>query len=128
VDLWVLADWIGRASPLIALAIVGLGGIVLWRLWPIFAPRSDVAALHARLDAHEKRHEQVAARLDRGEARFNALETHIESLPTARDIQALRDTLADVRAELAGFRESNVWLREQVQLLVRHELNGGGNG
>jgi len=107
---------------------------VLWRLGRIFASRAEVGVLAAGLKKdlaqyradHEQKHAEITARLDRGEARFAGLETHLSHLPTARDIQDVRDTMAALRAEMAAVRETHSWIREQVQLLVRHELSEGG--
>lgn len=124
-----IVDWIAGLGAWAGLVITGIVGIVLWRVWPLFAPRREVDAVRQDIrqwrETHGREHAEVTARLDRGEARFAHLEGRIDSLPTARDIQALRDTLADLRAELAAVRETNVWIRDQVQLLVRHELEGG---
>ncbi|WP_299440195.1 DUF2730 family protein [uncultured Rhodospira sp.] len=130
-DVWDVIEWSGKVAPLAALVLSLLITGVLWRLGRVFASQTDVHTLRRDVLAwqadHKQAHADIAGRLDRGEARFANVESHLAYLPTARDLQDVRETMSALRAEMAAVRETHVWIREQVQLLVRHELNEGSD-
>ncbi|KAA5603761.1 DUF2730 family protein [Roseospira marina] len=135
-DLWQIADWIiglGAWAGLIATAIVG---VVLWRMWPVFAPRHEVEAVRADIrswrDQHVAAHGDITARLDRGEARFQRLESRIEGLPTHADLTALTTMVGEVSAQtreigarLDGLAELTKRLDRSLDLLTEDRLAQG---
>ncbi|MQX36832.1 DUF2730 family protein [Roseospira navarrensis] len=138
-DLWRVADWIVGAGAWAGLISVAVVGFVLWRMWPVFTPRSDVNALRRDVqdwrDRHAEAHAEITARLDRGEARFQRLESRIEGLPTHADLTALTTMVAEgsaqtreVAARLDGLSHLAGRLERSLDLLTEHELARGRGG
>ncbi|MBB4267779.1 DUF2730 family protein [Roseospira visakhapatnamensis] len=131
-----LLDWLAGLGAWAGLITMAGLGVVLWRLWPVFAPRSDVSALATDVrrwrDAHGGAHVEITQRLDRGEARFARLEARIEGLPTHADMTALTTLVAEVGGQvrelngrLDGLTRVSTRLERSVDMLMENELAQG---
>jgi len=119
------ADWAVGLGAWAGLAATAIVGIVLWRMWPVFTPRRDVDALRADVLDHGRR-------LDRGDARFQRLESHMEGLPRHTDLTALTTMVGEVSAQtrevaarLDGLAHLTTRLDRSLDLLTENELARG---
>lgn len=130
-DITTIKDWLPIAGPVIASLCIPA---ILWWGTRVFATRTDLAAVHVRLDRHE-------SRLDQGEHRFRELgemvhETSraaVNATAAAERAAKAADKVADMQVALAtvtGKIETLTAVLDRVEkhadLLVRGHLDTGG--
>ncbi len=137
-----LAMQIGQvAAVIVAIA----APVLVWRLQRVFPTRVELGALDDRVleverglstkadkavvneyrDAHLKLHEALTRQLGEIEDDVLQLKVRVDALPTKDDIGGLRTMLAEVQSDIRNQATSLAWLKEGLDVLVKHEIGGG---
>jgi hypothetical protein len=109
--------------------IAAVGTVTMWGMSHSTVSAKDFADY---LDRHEKRHDALDQRLERGERKFATVDADMKHAPGNQDVNDLRNDIADLKGSMralsvgANALESRVaHIEHQVDRLVDFHLQGG---
>lgn len=122
-------DWVMVALEITSLVgglLGALAGAVIWVTRNTFVTKT---ALQDRFEEHDERHVALDTRLAKGDSRFAVIETELQHLPKAADIQALTSRIGAVEGgvgaiavDVKGVRELLRNIERPLNTLVDREL------
>lgn len=115
-----MGEWILQWWPIIS-AVFGslLGGLGMWIAWSAHKQFVTHDQFTEFREAHETAHDEVTDRLNRGDSRFQRLESTLADLPTKGDIADLKIQMerlgGDIRVVTAILHRVETPVRSMVE-------------
>ena len=111
-----LKEWLpllNLVGPILLLALVGY-------LRKLFATKDELRGMLETITVIEQRMQTHSDRLNRGEAKFEALDTRIRHLATAEQIADMRVAMANLDGSLRVVNERAEGLEDQLKATRTH--------
>jgi hypothetical protein len=110
------------------LLIFLLSCLALFWLSKYFATKKDLAEHKAAFEKHRTKFETHQVEHYKLRDVVNAIDGHIKHLPTAKESQQSRETMAKLEGRLEGMEPLFKQLLNNQNMLLENELRGANNG